>query len=339
MTSFVDKKFINLVSGQLSLFKWKSGNLANCRCPICGDSQKNKTKCRGYFYEKNNSFFYRCHNCGFGSNIKNFLEKIAPSLASEYSMETFEEKFGKKKKTKKKEIKMDFVPFKTKHAGIVFTQKISVLNDDHECKQFVMNRKIPTKWHDKLFYVDDFNEYASIAINEEVKYPSEPRLVIPFTDAENKIYAAQGRRITDGETPKYFTAKPKDVERLWFNQWTVDTTKPIHVVEGPIDCMFLSNSVALVGSGAITNTPSHFEKSKLIYVLDNEPRNSQIVSYMETLCEKGKTVCVWPSNIKEKDINEMVLGGMDASEVESIINENSYYGLQAHLKIKDWKKI
>ena len=77
---FIDKKYINLVSGQLEHFKWKSGELANCRCPICGDSQKNKTKCRGYFYKKGNSFFYRCHNCGYGCSVKNFLDKVSPSL-------------------------------------------------------------------------------------------------------------------------------------------------------------------------------------------------------------------------------------------------------------------
>ena len=339
MTSFVDKKYINLVSGQLSRFKWKSATLANCRCPICGDSQKNKTKCRGYFYEKSNSFFYRCHNCGFGSNVKNFLDKVAPSLSSEYSMETFEEKFGKKKKNKKKEVDMNFVPFKTKHSGIVFTKKVSDLKEDHPCKKFVMDRKIPTDWYDKLFYVDDFNEYVSITISDEVKYPSEPRLVIPFVDSDEKIYAAQGRRLDDKDTPKYFTAKPKNTDRLWFNQWSVDPTQKVYVVEGPIDSMFLNNAVAMVGSGAITDVPSHLKNSNIIYILDNEPRNKQIVSYMENLCEKGETVCVWPSYVKEKDINEMVLSGTSVDEIEKIVNNNSFHGLDAHLRIKDWKKI
>lgn len=64
MSLIVDKKYINLVSPMLESFKWKTETLANCRCPICGDSKTNRTKARGYFYSKNNDMFYRCHNCG-----------------------------------------------------------------------------------------------------------------------------------------------------------------------------------------------------------------------------------------------------------------------------------
>lgn len=51
MSLFIDKKFINIVSPQLDKFVWKKDNLANCRCPICGDSTTNKNKARGYFLQ------------------------------------------------------------------------------------------------------------------------------------------------------------------------------------------------------------------------------------------------------------------------------------------------
>ena len=338
MSSFIDKKYINLVSGQLSLFKWKSSTLANCRCPICGDSQKNKTKCRGYFYEKKNSFFYRCHNCGYGCSVKNFLDKVSPSLVSEYQMETFDEQFGKKKK--KKEIPdMNFTPFKDRKPGIVSATRVDMLSEDHHCKKFVQERQIPEEHHKNLYYTKNFNTFVKKLIEPEVNYPDDERLVIPFVDESDTVYAAQGRRLTDNDTAKYYTAKPSDVNKLWYNEWGADPSQPVIVVEGPIDSMFLSNAIAMVGSGAITELPERFSESKVIYALDNEPRNKQIVSYYENLVNAGQTVCLWPSYVKQKDINEMILSGKDKNEIEKIIMNNSFSDLEASLKLKDWKKI
>jgi hypothetical protein len=50
----------------------------------------------------------------------------------------------------------------------------------------------------------------------------------------------------------------------------------------------------------------------------------------------GHKVVIWPSTIKEKDINDMVLSGLN---VQSVIESNTYSGLQAKLKFITWKKI
>ena len=107
MSIYLDKTFINRVSPQLRNFKWKKENLANCSCPICGDSSKKKTKARGYFYVKGNDFFYKCHNCGHGSNVYNFLKQIQPSLCREYSLENYRDG----QETPKKENKEDMFRF------------------------------------------------------------------------------------------------------------------------------------------------------------------------------------------------------------------------------------
>tara|TARA_E500000318_G_scaffold11999_1_gene10879 strand:+ start:1872 stop:2891 length:1020 start_codon:yes stop_codon:yes gene_type:complete len=339
MSSFIDKKYINLISGQLNLFKWKSSTLANCRCPICGDSQKNKTKCRGYFYEKKNSFFYRCHNCGYGCSVKNFLDKISPSLVSEYQMETFEEQFGKKKKKKRETPDMNFKPFQDRKPGIVDAIRVDKLPENHPCLQFVQRREIPLDQYENLYFTKKFNTFVKKLIDPEVNYPDDERLVIPFVDNMDTVYAAQGRRLVDNDTAKYYTAKPSDVKKLWYNEWKVDPDKPVIVVEGPIDSMFISNSIAMVGSGAITELPDRFANSEIIYALDNEPRNNQIVSYYENLIKSGQRVCLWPSYVKEKDVNDMVLAGKSKEEVEKIILTNSFSDLEASLKLKDWKKI
>ena len=63
-----------LLSPRLGKFKRVREFLWNSRCPLCGDSQKNKNKARLYFYQKKNSLFVKCHNCGAGMSVGNFIK-------------------------------------------------------------------------------------------------------------------------------------------------------------------------------------------------------------------------------------------------------------------------
>ena len=139
------------------------------------------------------------------------------------------------------------------------------------------------------------------------------------------------------ETVKYITIKgDKSIDRLWYGLWRVDPKKRVYVVEGPIDSLFLNNATAMVGAGALKDVPLRFENSEMTYILDNEPRNRQICAYIEKLIELGRDVCIWPDNIEEKDINDMVMAGHNA---QSMVESNVYSGLQAKLQFNTWKRI
>ena len=74
MTLFVDTKYIHQISFRLRNFKQKSQKLWNFSCPICGDSQRNKTKARGYIYEvKNHLNFNEVIKCIKKIGIKSVL--------------------------------------------------------------------------------------------------------------------------------------------------------------------------------------------------------------------------------------------------------------------------
>ena len=73
-----------------------------------------------------------------------------------------------------------------------------------------------------------------------------------------------------------------------------------------------------------------------VWVYDNEPRSKEITTRISQTIAKGDSVVIWPSNVHEKDINDMVLAGHD---VQSIVESNTYDGLEAHLKFTTWKKI
>ena len=141
------------------------------------------------------------------------------------------------------------------------------------------------------------------------------------------------------QTIRYITVKAdKSIERLWYGMWRANPKKRVYVVEGPIDSMFIPNSIAMVGSGALERIPARFVDSDMVYALDNEPRNVQIVKYNEKLISLGKTVCIWPNDLKEKDINDMIYR-MSPKEIKRVIDENSVSGLQATMRLNQWRKI
>ena len=350
MSIIVDKKYINMISPQLERFAWKKEDLANCRCPICGDSSKKKNKCRGYFYQKENSFFYKCHNCDFGSNIYNFLKEVSSSLCKQYAVEQFKEKENGRKKKKLSEEEMFGIvnktpKFKRKDEVLDSLKCLTELPSDHVAVRFANMRVIPKQHWGLLYYTDDFGSFMKMLDPSCLSTGKEERLVIPFFNSSGDVVGCQGRALsfTDEanarETIKYITVKyDKSIDRLWYGLWRANNKKRVYVVEGPIDSLFLTNAVAMVGAGALKNVPERFKDTPMTYILDNEPRNRQICSYIEKLIELGRDVCIWPDTIKEKDINDMAYN-MSTRKIQKIIDENTYSGLKATLRFRDWRKV
>ena len=118
-----------------------------------------------------------------------------------------------------------------------------------------------------------------------------------------------------------------------FGQDRINYDESVYVVEGPFDSTFIQNSVAMAGSDLDLRTCGW---SNYIWVYDNEPRNREIVNRISKSVDRGDKVIVWPNNIKEKDINDMSLAGHD---VQKVVESNVYHGLEAQLKLNNWKKI
>ena len=79
-----------------------------------------------------------------------------------------------------------------------------------------------------------------------------------------------------------------------------------------------------------------FGWSDYIWVYDNEPRNREIVNRISKTIDRGDKVIIWPSEITEKDINDMILSGHN---VMSVLESNTYSGLEAKVQFNNWKKI
>jgi hypothetical protein len=120
--------------------------------------------------------------------------------------------------------------------------------------------------------------------------------------------------------------------------WRANPKKRVYVVEGPLDSLFVDNTVAMVGAASLEHEPARFANSDMVYVLDNEPRNPQIVKFNENLIEQGKTVCIWPNGIKDKDINDMIYH-MKPKQIKKIMDDNAVSGLEAKMRLNRWRKV
>ena len=323
---FIDKKYVNLVSGSLERFKWKKDSLATCRCFKCGDSQKNKSKTRGYFFEHKGNYVYKCHNCGFSCNLYSVLESVSPSLCKEYAFEVYKEK--------NPIIKSEPVKEKREPVFTNLGTRLDLLNADHKAVKYVESRRIPKEKYSNFYYTSDFGKIMQ-SFDREGK--EEERLVIPFYDESGKLIGVQGRAFSENAI-RYITLKQEGCERLWYNLDKVDPHSTVYVTEGPIDSMFMSNGIAMQGAGWIESMPAKIQKSKIIFIFDNEPRNKEIVDLIGKYVDSGRNVVIWPDEINKKDINDMVLA-YGLSITTKIIINNVYSGLTAKMKYTKWKKV
>ena len=113
----------------------------------------------------------------------------------------------------------------------------------------------------------------------------------------------------------------------------IRTDAPVYVTEGPFDSTFIHNSIAMCGADADV---SKWGISSPVWIYDNEPRSEEIVSRISRTIDRGGSVVIWPTNIEEKDINDMVMAGHDA---QSVVESNVYSGLKAKLQFNTWKRI
>jgi transcription elongation factor Elf1 len=320
----IDIKFINLVGSRLQKFKQIKNNLFNFRCPICGDSQKNKTKARGYIYQVKNNANYKCHNCGLNISFSNFLKKVDSNLHKQYTFEKF--KYNKTGKNfTAEEPKFNFESPK-------FNQKINLpkASENENSNDYLLKRKINPE---KFFYAEKFKEWTNTQIKKfnsnDLKY-DEPRIIIPLYYKKNLI-GFQGRSINHSPI-KYITIMLDDESPKIYGYDLIDLNEKVYVVEGPFDSTFVKNSLAMCGADV---NLANLNISHPVYVYDNEPRNKEIHLRMMKRIEEGCSIVIWPSSIKEKDINDMILSGLD---VQSVIESNTYSGLEAKLKFTNWKK-
>lgn len=329
-----ERELIRRASQRLDRFKQRGNDTYNFRCPFCGDSEYSETKARGYFYWKDGHHSFKCHNCGKGMSLSNFIKQLFPEIYNAYLYEQYTPSPQTKttENTRKKLLKLaDSSEFYN------LSQSISSLSSRHPARVYLEQRKIPSKFFNFLRWAEDtkaIGEYFGKELwNEE-------RIIIPYLDIKRNLIGCSLRSITDGPT-KYISLVPSGsifgIDRL-----KLSGKSDIYVTEGEFDSLFLENAIALGGvtKGLESLLQTIPFPDRLVFILDNQPRNKEVVSIYHRLASDYRQfrVFVWPSDISSKDINELVKQEPDI-DLKEFVQLNTCRGLILKAKIANWSKV
>lgn len=280
---------------------YDSGSTYNFRCNVCGDSQKDKRKKRGFILRDKDPMVYYCHNCNLSTTVENWMKEYFPLNYRNYRSEL------RRNKTPKKIGENKFKNIRKKRQEKIggdkekkYTKYFEPITSHPKIVDICINRKIPKDVYDKWFFATDG------------KFKN--RIIIPFYNDKGKIYYYQGRSIYKWMTPKY-KSRLGDYNNI-YNYYIVDKKEPVIVVEGPLDSLFLSPSIAVTGLKVKDKKLSVFKEK--YYLLDNDTSGKEMSL---KLILDGQCVFNWskflkdyPCNEEVKDVNDFIIHNQNGIE-------------------------
>lgn len=257
----------------------------NFRCNICGDSKYSKTKKRGWILTSKDPWMYWCFNCGECMPAYVWLKQYFYHHYKDYIKETFQ--FEKNEEKDYKLLK------NTKKQKPIHNEELNefkyfkkITGKGPKCyiaRQYCKQRKIPQDvW---------CNWFVSIG----GKYNN--RLIIPFYDKNNNIYYFQARSLKYSQN-KYLNMNENRDEAI-YNFYNVDKSKPIIVVEGIIDSLFIENSIAVLGTNYSDKVQQKIDTLATYYLFDDD-KDGRTKS-INKIVEK-KYVFLWQKFLISKNI-------------------------------------
>lgn len=341
----IEQSYVMQMMIHLPKFKWiPQSRVATFRCIICGDSQKNQSKTRGYIFinQKNKTFFsYKCHNCGYNDSFLFFLKEYLPSVYAQIKLEMMKE-YSANKRTESVPEPIEPKKEEVFSSANTLKRNISRLPEEHIAKQYCADRMIPKDKLQNIFYVRNFKLYIdSICPGKYFKIPEDERIVFEFRDENNNLTGVQGRILGSSKGFRFLTLKFVEDSYKIFGIEHINKQQPIFVTEGVFDSFFLDNSIAQTGGDVIPNLDEVLgvPKQQIYIVLDNEPRSIDTVHRMENAIKHGYMINFWNIDTNLKDINDMIKSGLTKEYIQNSILNNSLSGFKAKAKFHTWKKI
>lgn len=333
-----------MISHRLDRFKRKDDYLFNFRCPICGDSSTKKNKARGYIYKKKNDMFYKCHNCDAGKTFGGLLKIVDSLLYPQYVMERYQEGVAGPRANKEPEFKFEQPNFSGRNTSRLIDsimdrvdklhEQCDLTDSNHIAVDYCRKRRIPIEKWDRLYHIEDISKIHQLApkYKDRIK-TNEPRLAIPFFDREGKMTAISLRDY--GNSPlKYILVKVNEDSPTVYGLDVINYNEPVKIVEGPLDSLFLDNAIACAGTSFNKIQTLNLPEDRII-IVDNQPKNKEVCNIIHNLIQSGERIVIWPDNIEQKDINDMVMAGVD---VGNLISNNVFQNLEAELRFTNWRK-
>ncbi len=313
------------------VFKKTTGTY-NSECPYCHEG-KSTGKKRRFFYIPEEDHLY-CHNCNVSVNGFDFVKEQTGMSLKDILAES--------------ELRTDTVEDIIKRSSVYKKYNPKSLPDD--CINLFDNNQI--SFYSANSVVKDALEFInkrrlSTAINKPkalwlslTDYTHKNRVIFPFysPNGGSKIEFYQSRALykLDEDRAKYLSKTNSDKGIFNIDKITPDI-EFIFLQEGPIDAMFLRNSVALAGINPteeqIERLQMLFPMHSMVYVLDNQWVDSTAYDVTKTLLDRGESVFLWPKELSQyKDFNDLCIAQSIDEVPYKFIIKNTFKGMKGKLQ-------
>lgn len=339
MSLWRDEKYLRLLSPQLERFHQKKPQTYNFRCPLCGDSEKHRSKARGYVYPHGADLLFKCHNCSVALPFAALLKKLSPVLFGEYLLEKTKEDALSRPAPEPVAVAPERPVARPDATWPVYPLD-DVPASLKSATDYILGRKVPISALPRFYATERAQTWLTPLVGEEKAQKVKDGtayLIQPLTLPDATWYGAQLRMLERKEYTTFrWAADPLKIFGL--DKWSGESLT--YVCEGPIDSVFIPNCISVCGSDLLTGVRVLEDKDILsrlaprVYVWDNEPRNKEIVRHLRTAIRLNERVVIWPKTFP-KDINDMVRADIN---VLAALPRRTYQGLLAELELTAWLK-
>lgn len=342
----------------LELFQERRGYQAVFRCPICGDSQKSKTKRRGGALPNKtmDALFIHCFNCGYSSSFYVFIRDTFPDIFPEY--QRLEKLANLQFATKINRVD-DVVGDEFFSTRVVLTHRmrenehlttlsgLHLDNPHHDALVYMRGRKIDEEFYPFIYYTPKFQTMVNSTFLHRFYKINErediPRLVFPLYDFDGRLVGIQGRCLgnTGWGVQRYITLSFDEGQNdIGFGLADLDDHSPIVVTEGVFDSLTVRNGVALLKLSwqFVENMCVRFSDRDIYVVLDNEHDKNPYVNQLNRkiigLGMSRVRVLKWPFFCGCKDLSDVkTQHAYDLDTMLEFVRGNSVTGLDGALKM------
>lgn len=321
-----------------------TGNYYYARCPVCGDSSRNKRKKRMYLLKDQNWYVF-CHNCGYSSGLTYFIKDYFPLKYDSIISQSVNDFFSEKKESNEDKAaqilnslqkKQNRVKSFLRHNCVKLSDVEGILSLPKEDKniikeqlQYLRGRNIQKKLYSKFYYCH------KVKLKEQGCYTN--RIIIPFFDRDNDPYFFQARMTKKFHSPKYINWKNPGSHadmKPEYNEHHVNKKENVFIIEGLFDSFFVKNSVSTLGARMSKDRMRYFENKypNRTFVLDNDKAGIEV---MNKLFERGERCFIMPKMKDVKDLNDLAIKN-NTYDLTDFVNKNSFSNLEGIFKLREY---
>lgn len=329
----------------------------NFACPYCGDSLRDPRKKRFNVYL--NSLSCHCFNCNHHSGINSFLKHFDEELSMEDKLQVHEIQQSSKKFERKISNNQSSFAFRLLDKLAIPKSILFKMLDlvtpykSIECSNYLNSRNINIKQWKYFAYNEKSKELYILNINPNDRIIGmQIRQLDPnskksryLTRSLSKIYSnifkkdislLIERLLKSMENGEKYIMEEDGIENIQanldrlsglFNVMNVDMNSPLTIVEGPIDCLCISNAIALQGATKLNN---YFDDLRMVrFLFDNDKIGKE---HSLNKLKSNKKVFLWSMYLKKmniknkvKDINDIIrLNCFDKEVYESCFSDDEF---------------